>query len=176
MDFLTIAQNRQSCRNYDPARPVEPEKIERILQSAALAPSACNSQPYKVTVCIGESARGVAAACTGMGMNRFLADAPVLLVLSEQNYNKTAAFGAKLKGNDYRSIDIGILVAYLTAEATAQGLGTCIIGWFDDQKIRKICNLDQPVRLVVSIGYAAAEDALRPKKRKSQTEWVEYKG
>ncbi len=176
MDFLTIAQNRQSCRKYDATRPVEPEKIEAILRSAGLAPSACNSQPYRVTVCTGESARRVAEACTSMGMNRFLADVPVLLVLSEENYNKTAAFGAKLKGNDYRSIDIGILVAYITAEATAQGLGSCIIGWLDDQKIRKVCDLDQPVRLVVSLGYAHPEDTLRSKKRKAQNEWVNYKG
>jgi nitroreductase len=106
----------------------------------------------------------------GMGMNKFAADAPVLVVVSEEPYVKTAAFGAKIKGNDYRSIDIGIAVAYLTAEAAAQGLGSCILGWLDDEKIRKICNLSYPVRLVVTLGYAA--DSQREKKRKELGELV----
>jgi nitroreductase len=79
--------------------------------------------------------------------------------------------GAKAKGNDYRSMDIGIAVAYLTAEAAAQGLGTCILGWLDDEKIRKICNLDQPVRLVITVGYPK-DDTVRPKKRKELAELV----
>lgn len=95
-----------------------------------------------------------------------------MLVISETAYNKTAAMGSRVKNNDYRSIDIGIAVAYLTAEAAAQGLSTCILGWFDDAKIRKICNLSSPVRLVITLGYASEGDALRPKKRKELTELV----
>jgi len=87
-------------------------------------------------------------------------------VLSEEPYGKVAALGSKLKGNDYRSLDIGILAAYLTAEATAQGLGTCILGWLDDAKIRELCSLTAPVRLVITLGYAAPDDPLRDKKRK----------
>jgi len=96
-------------------------------------------------------------------------------VLSEEPYVKTAALGAKVKGNDYRSMDIGIAAAYLTAEAATQGLGTCILGWFDDEKIRSICALERPVRLVITLGYAAQGDPLRPKKRKAQEELVTFK-
>lgn len=174
MNFTEIAQNRQSCRSYDASREVEQEKLNAILESARLAPSACNAQPYKITVCRGEAAKKVAGAVQGMGMNKFASDAPVLLVLSEQPYNATAALGAKVKKNDYRSIDIGIMTAYLTAEATAQGLSTCILGWLDDAAIRKICDLDAPVRLVVTLGYAKADDKLRQKKRKDMTELVAY--
>lgn len=170
MNFSEIAKTRQSCRSYDPSRAVEEEKIDAVLNSARLAPSACNSQPYHFTVCRGENAKAVAEAVMGMGMNKFAADAPIMIVISEENYNKTAAVGAKIKHNDYRSIDIGIAVAYLTAEATAQGLGTCILGWLDDEKIRKICNLSHPVRLVVTVGYAKDSDKLRDKKRKSLDE------
>ena len=169
MDFLEIARARQSCRKYDP-RPVEAEKIEAILEAVRLSPSACNGQPYHLTVCRGEAAQAVAKACMGVGINKFAPDAPVLVVISETPYNKTAALGAKIKGNDYRSIDIGIAAAYLTAEATAQGLGTCILGWLDDKKIREICGLDHPVRLVVTVGYPA--DTPREKKRKSRDELV----
>ncbi len=172
MDFLEIARNRQSCRNYDKTRMVEPEKLEAILEAARLAPSACNGQPYHFTVCQGEAAVKVAEATMGMGMNKFAAQAPVLIVVSEEDYIKSAALGAKVKGNDYRSMDIGIAVAYLTAEATAQGLGTCMLGWLDDSKIRKICGLEHPVRLVITVGYAKEGENLRTKKRTSKEDLV----
>lgn len=175
MNFLEIAKARQSCRAYDCERPVEEEKLNSVLEAARLAPSACNGQPYHITVCRGETAREVALACRGLGMNKFAVDAPVLLVLSEKPYVKSAAMGAKVKNNDYRSIDIGIVTAYLTAEATAQGLSTCIMGWFDDPRLRQLCDLDQPARLVISLGYAAVGDKLRDKKRKDLSELVSYK-
>ena len=175
MNFTEIAKTRQSCRSYDVSRAVEAEKISAILESARLAPSACNSQPYHITVCEGESAKAVAQAVMGMGMNKFAIDAPVIMVISEDSYSATAALGAKIKKNDYRSIDIGILSAYITAEAAAQELGSCIIGWLDDKKIREICGLDGAVRLVISIGYAKAEDLLREKKRKDISKLVSHK-
>ena len=173
MNFTEIAQARQSCRSYDPARFVENEKLEAILESARLAPSACNGQPYHFTVCKGETALDVAKATQGLGMNKFASQAPVLSVISEEPYVKSAAMGARVKGNDYRSIDIGIAAAYITAEAAAQGLGTCILGWFDDEKIRSICGLKYPARLVITLGYPA--DTLRAKKRKDLSELVSYK-
>ena len=175
MNFLQIANTRQSCRSYDESRAVEQEKLDAILEAFRLSPSACNGQPYHLTVCRGDAAREVAAATAGMGMNKFAVQAPVLLVISEAPYVKSAALGAKLKNNDYRSIDIGIAAAYLTAEATAQGLGTCILGWFEDKKVREICHLDAPVRLVITLGYAKADDKLRTKKRKELSELVSEK-
>ena len=174
MNFFEIAQARQSCRNYNPHRPVEEEKISAILESARLSPSACNGQPYHFSVCRGENAKQVAKATMGMGMNKFTADAPVMLVVSEKPYVKSAAFGSRIKNNDYRSIDIGIAAAYITAEACAQGLGSCILGWFDDGAIRKICDLDGAVRLVIAIGYAKEDDKLRQKKRKDMAELVSH--
>ena len=172
MNFREIAENRQSCRSYNPEREVEEEKLSRILESARLAPSACNGQPYQITVCRGETALAVAKATQGMGMNKFSSDAPILLVISEMPYIASAAFGAKVKKNDYRSIDIGIVTAYITAEAAAQGLGSCILGWLDDAKIREICSLSEPVRLVITLGYAKDDDKLRSKKRKCIEELV----
>lgn len=172
MNFTVIAENRQSCRSYNPEREIEAEKLEKILNSARLAPSACNGQPYQITVCRGEAAKQVAKATQGMGMNKFASDAPILLVISEMPYVASAAFGAKVKKNDYRSIDIGIVTAYITAEAAAQGIGSCILGWLDDEKIRAICSLDEPVRLVITLGYPKDDDKLRPKKRKEISELV----
>lgn len=175
MNFSEIAINRQSCRSYEAGKTVEQEKIDAILESARLAPSACNGQPYHITVCAGDTAKAVAKATQGMGMNKFATDAPIQIVISEKPYVRTAAVGAKLKHNDYRSIDIGIVSAYITAEATAQGLGSCILGWLDSDKIKEICNLDGDVRLVICIGYAKADDKLRNKKRKDLNEIISYK-
>jgi len=175
MDFLEIANLRQSCRSYDENREVEPEKLAAILEAVRMAPSACNGQPYHLTVCRGETAKAVAAATQGMGMNKFASQAPVLIVISEMPYVKSAALGAKVKNNDYRSIDIGIAAAYLTAEAAAQGLGTCILGWLDDKKLREICGLEHPVRLVITLGYAKEGDPLRKKVRKDLCDLVSYK-
>ena len=172
MNFREIAEGRQSCRAYDSERDVEQEKLDSILEVARLSPSACNGQPYHVTVCRGEAAKKVAKATQGMGMNKFATDAPVMLVISERPYVASAALGAKVKKNDYRSIDIGILAAYITAEATAQGLGTCILGWLSDDKIREICDIDGTVRLVITVGYAKDGDKLRAKKRKDIDELV----
>ena len=173
MDFMEIAKTRQSCRKYTD-KPIPQESIEAILEAGRLAPSACNSQPYFFTVCTGEKAKEVAKQATGMGMNKFALQAQVLLVISEMPYNKSAAVGAKVKGNDYRSIDIGITAAYITAEAAAQGIGSCILGWFDDKKVREICGLEHPVRLVITLGYADESENLREKKRKNHDEIIKY--
>lgn len=172
MNFMEIAENRQSCRSYDANREVEQEKLNSILAAARLAPSACNGQPYLLTVCKGEAAKKVAKATQGLGMNKFASDAPVMIVISEKPYVASAALGAKVKKNDYRSIDIGIVAAYITAEATAQGLGTCILGWLDDGELREICALDGAARLAITVGYPKDGDILRPKKRKTLSELV----
>ena len=174
MNFKEIAENRQSCRSFDPSREVEKEKIDEILYSARLAPSACNGQPYFISVCKGEAAKKVAEAVQGMGMNKFANDAPVMMVISEKPYGATAALGAKVKKNDYRSIDIGIVAAYITAEAAALGLGSCILGWLDDAKIREICSLDGAVRLVITLGDPKEGDKLRSKKRKSEDQLFSF--
>lgn len=176
MNFMEIANTRQSCRSYDENRPVEQEQLDAVLEAARLAPSACNGQPYHITVCRGETAKEVALLARGLGgMNKFAVQAPVLLVLSEMPYVKSAALGAKVKNNDYRSMDIGIACAYLTAEATAQGLSTCILGWFDDEKVRKLCDIEQPIRLIITLGYAKDGDPLRKKVRKEISDLVSWK-
>ena len=175
-DFLNLVKARQSDRAYEPGRKIEREKLERILEAARLAPSACNGQPWNFTVITEEPLlQEVGKATASLGMNKFAKDAPILIVISEEDYVPSAALGARVKKNDYRSIDIGILSAYITAEACAQGLGSCILGWFDDEKIRNICNLTKPVRLVITLGYPTSQDTLRTKKRKEISDIVSYK-
>lgn len=174
MNFKEIAYNRQSCRNFDPERTVEEEKLNSILEVARLSPSACNAQPYHITVCRGEDAKAVAKATMSMGMNSFTKDVPVMLVISEEAYNKTAAIGAKIKAIDYRSIDIGILCTHIVSQAHEEGLSTCILGWIDDKKVREICKCEK-THLIIALGYAKEGDKLRTKKRKDINELVSIK-
>ena len=176
MNFLEIAKARQSCRKYNPDRLVEKEKLAAVLEAGRLSPSACNSQPYHFTVCQGDAAKAVADNVTGMGLNGFAKDVPVMIVISEDAYSPSAALASKRKGNDYRSIDIGIVSAYMTAEAEAQGLATCILGWFNDSAVRQICHLDLPVRLIITLGYAADGDPHRTKKRKDMSDLTTFIG
>ncbi|MBE6573045.1 MAG: nitroreductase [Ruminococcaceae bacterium] len=174
MDFKQIALERQSCRNFDPDRDVEQEKIEKILEIARLAPSACNAQPYHISVLKGEMAKEAAKATVSMGLNGFTKDVPVMIVITEDSYNKTAALGSKIKDIDYRSIDIGILCTHIVCAAHEEGLSTCILGWIDEKKIRHLLNTDKKAHLIVALGYASPDDKLRNKKRKSTEELITY--
>lgn len=176
MNFTEIIKARQSCRNFDPDREVPEDALSAILEAARLAPSACNGQPYHITVCKGDVARAVAKGTQGMGMNKFASNAPLMLVISERPYCAVAALGSRVKGNDYRSIDIGIVAAYMTSEATARGLESCMLGWLDSDKIRAASGADGVVRLVIALGYAKDGDKLREKKRKKLSELVSFKG
>lgn len=98
-----------------------------------------------------------------------------MIVISEESYVPSAALGAKVMKNDYRSIDIGIVSAYITAEAAAQSLGTCILGWFNEKKIKEATGIDGTVRLVITVGYPDPEDKLREKKRKDMKKLVTFK-
>jgi len=175
MDFEKLIFQRQSCRSYDPSRNVSEADLRKCLEAARMAPSACNSQPYHFTVASGSLADEVGALTRSMGMNGFTKDVHHFIVISEDAYNRTAAAGAKLKDQDYRSVDIGIATAYLTAQATELGLSTCILGWFDEKKLCDLLSLQNRIRLVIAIGYAKDSDPIRPKKRKDLDILVSWK-
>ncbi|MGE4486151.1 MAG: nitroreductase family protein [Oscillospiraceae bacterium] len=174
MDFKTLTSVRQSCRNFS-KKEVSRESITTCLEAARLAPSACNAQPMLVTVCTGDLGRDVGACTRSLGMNRFTADVPCFLVVSEAGYNATASIGSRVKGQDYRSIDIGIAVAHLTLAAAELGLATCILGMFDETKLKKLLGIKNRIRLVIALGYAADGDPLRPKVRKKMDEFADFR-
>ena len=160
-----MAQSRQSDRAYE-KRPVEREKLERILQAACLAPSACNAQPWKfVVVDDPELAVKVGRATAGLGMNKFAKDAPVHILIIEESMNITSFLGAKIKDKYFPLIDIGIAAGHITLAAESEGLGSCILGWFDEKEIKKLVGIPAGKRLLldITIGYAA-----KPKRKKSR--------
>lgn len=174
-DFLELVQARQSDRAYDVTRPVEAEKLERILEAARLAPSACNAQPWHFTVVTDpELSQRVGKATAGLGMNKFAKDAPVHILITEESANFTSFLGRKIKDKYFPLIDIGIAVAHLSLAAEAEGLGSCILGWFDEKKMKELTGIPPEKRLLldVTIGYPAK--AKRPKSRKETEKVVSY--
>ena len=176
MDYFALIAQRESCRNYDPDRPVEREKLENCLKAACIAPSACNSQPWHFHA-VTDKARVAALSRTvqGLGMNGFASSCPVLVVVTEEQAKLLPRVLEHVKSQDFASIDIGIATAQFCLAATAQGLSTCILGWIDDKKLREITGIDAPARLVITLGYATEGDSLRPKQRKALDTLVSVK-
>ena len=165
-EFKELAKKRESCRDFDPEREVEIEKIEACLETMKLAPSACNSQPYYYYLVHGDEAKNLSKYFQLCKINSFNIEAAAFAIVTEENYNLSAKIGSSVKNQDYKSIDIGISAAYFTAEATSLGLSTCIIGWFDEEKLQKFLKTKSKIRLVIAMGYAKNDD-LREKKRKT---------
>lgn len=176
MDFTDILHTRQSCRNFDPARAPDEGALRELLEAGRLAPSACNSQPYHFHVARGAAAARVAALTQGFGMNKFTGQCPCFIVIAQRPYTRSAAVGAKFKRQDYRLVDIGLAAGNIVSRACELGLGTCMLGWFDEEGLQKLLGTDARIHLVIAVGYAAPGDPLREKKRKPLEElatWVE---
>ncbi len=159
---------RQSCRNYD-ERPVEEDKLKEILSLAALAPSACNSQPWHFTLIPNpEKAHEVAKCVSDAVMNRYAAKVPAFIVISERKATLSEKIASKITSQHFAQIDIGIVTAHLTLAAAEMGVATTILGWFYEDKLRAAVGLpdDLTPRLVIALGYAAESDPLRSKKRR----------
>ena len=176
MKFLELVQSRQSDRAYLD-KPVEIEKIDRILEAARLAPSACNAQPWKFVVVTDPEKRVQIADATAskmLAMNHFTKQAPVQLVLVEENANFTSSVGGMLTNKHYPHIDLGIVASHICLAAADEGLGSCMIGWCDEKKVRKVLDIprNKRVMLVILLGYSAQK--LREKKRKSKEEIVSW--
>lgn len=162
--FLELAQARQSDRSFEPGRTIEPVVLERVLEAARLAPSACNGQPWHFTVVTDDELLGtVAKATSGLGMNKFVKDASALVLVTQESTNVMSRIGAGIKDKDFPVIDLGIAAAYMTLAAEDEGLGSCILGWFDEKRIKELAGipLGKRLMLVIALGYA-----VKPKRKK----------
>lgn len=176
-DFFDLVSRRESCRNYDADRPVEREKIENCIKAAQAAPSACNSQPWKYVVLSNrELGKQMAKFLQEKKFNYFADNCPVFILVFEQPATLIRGEdGANMEDQRFASIDIGLSVMQLCLAATEQGLSTCIMGAFNEMKIKELLQLqtERPLRLVIGIGYAAS-DKLRNKRRKELCDILEY--
>ncbi len=180
MNFTELILSRQSVRRYA-STPVESEKITKCLEAARLAPSASNSQPWKFIVVDQEPLRTEVAKATFSDIkliNKFTTQAPVLIVIVMEKAKLITRLAMMVKKKEWPLIDIGITATHFCLQATELGLGTCMIGWFDENKIKKLLQipLDKSIGLVISLGYAVEGYPLRTKIRKAMEEMVRYNG
>lgn len=175
--FLSLALQRQSDRAFDPDRPVETEKLERILEAGRMAPSACNAQPWHFIVVNEPELKNKIADATStrvLMLNHFTKQAPVHIIIVEEKVNLSSGFGGMVKDKNFASIDIGIATAHICLAAEDEGLGSCILGWFNESKIKELLHIpdNKRVLLDIIIGYPTKED--RPKKRKAPDKVISY--
>ena len=171
--IFELIQKRESCRAYQD-KPVEHEKLIQCLEAAHLAPSACNSQPWRFVVAEEPELVKEIAGCVYDGVtpiNRFASTVPAFVVVVEGAAKLSALLGGKVKQQEYAQIDLGLTTAQFCLAATELGLGTCILGWFQEKKLKALLSIPEKlrVRLVLAVGYAA-NDTPRPKSRKDLAE------
>ena len=173
MKVLDAIAKRQSDRKYQ-TTPIEAEKIQLCVEAGRLAPSALNAQPWKFIVVDNlELKNEVAKYGAGAGMNKHLLQSPVIIVVVLEA-NVASFFSGLLKRKDYTSMDIGIAVENICLQATELGLGSCIVGWFNESKIKELLHIPKTRRvpLMISLGYPDGEK--RQTKRKSIEEICSY--
>lgn len=177
MDFSELILKRQSDRRYAP-QPVAREHILKCLEAARMAPSACNSQPWKfVVVDQPELLKEMSEAAIGLGMNKFTASVPVLVALVQENMNLEAKAGALVKNKDYSMMDLGLAIDHFCLQAAELGLGTCIMGWFDEKKVKKLLGVPRRrrVQLLISLGWPDAPTRTKIRKPLEEiSSWNKY--
>lgn len=174
--FLSLAEKRESVRRYQD-KEVEREKITKIIEACRISPSACNSQPWKFVVVDEPELKNRLAKTTYdfvAQFNRFVPRAPVIVALVIERPTWFANIGGKMKEKDFSFIDNGIVASYFCLQAAELGLGTCMLGWFNEKKAKKMLNIPENKRisLLITLGYPAKDN--RKKIRKSLNEIYSY--
>ncbi|MBP6977080.1 MAG: nitroreductase family protein [Lentimicrobiaceae bacterium] len=173
MDFTDLVTLRQSVRRYE-KRHVENEKLMQCLEAARLAPSASNSQPWSFIVVDDPELKDQVAHATYtsmVGFNRFTLHAPVILVIVMETPKVITQLGIRIKRKEWSLMDIGIAAEHFCLQAAELGLGTCMLGWFREKKVKELLGIPntKTVGLLITVGYPAEDYALRKKKRKPLT-------
>ena len=178
MDFSELVKIRQSVRKYSD-KAVEKEKIEKCLEAARLAPSASNSQPWKYIVVDDKELKNKVADATFdklVKFNKFALQAPVIIVIVLEKPKLISQIGGEIKKREWPLIDIGISAEHFCLQAAELGLGTCMIGWFNQKRIQKLLNIpkNKTIGLLITLGYPPDDYALRRKSRKEKSEVIGY--
>ena len=158
MDVFTALQTRRSIRKYD-SKPVEDEKLNKVLEAARLSPSAKNAQQWKIIVVKDSGTRAELAKATNGYL--FIGQAPIIIAACGTDPDSVMSCG------QYRhSVDLSIATAYMILEAHELGLGTCWIGGFNEKEVKRILSVPENVRVVAltPLGYPAENPGQRPRK------------
>ena len=156
MSFLDLVNKRYSVRNYKDI-PVEREKIDRCIEAVRLAPSACNCQPWKFIVVDDPALKNELAKVAFdeiPDINGFAFKAPVLVLMVSERQKAVAKFAGIVKKKNFSLMDIGIAAEHFCLQAAEEGLGTCMLGWFNEKKVKNILSIpmSKRVELMISAG------------------------
>ena len=168
MDLEKLFMTRQSTREYD-NKPVTDEDLLEICRLAKFAPSAVNSQPYKMYAINGEKAKLFAKNVQLLGSNKWASACPAFIVIEQGKPPILERLGQKIVKTEFVPIDIGILSAFITLAAENMGIQTCILGMRDEKGIAQFLGLKAGAKfpLVIAVGYAPDDYPVREKNRKS---------
>ncbi|UCC31115.1 MAG: nitroreductase family protein [Phycisphaerales bacterium] len=149
MDVIEVIQKRRSVRSYTD-KPVERDKIQRLLEAARLAPSASNRQEWRFVVVTDKKRR--AALAEAANNQEFVAQAPVVIAACADHDGHVMRCGQACY-----PIDVAIATDHMTLQAVAEGLGTCWIGAFYEDQVKQILGIPEEIRVVelLTVGYAA---------------------
>lgn len=169
MSFLDLVNKRYSVRSYKNT-PVSRETMVRCIEAARLAPSACNSQPWKFIVVDDTELLKTLSKAAFEGIlkfNHFAFNAPALVVLVSERQKTFAKFGGLVKGKNFSQMDIGIAAEHFCLQAAEEGLGTCMLGWFNETRVKKTLSIPRPrrVELIISVGFSADETIPRKNRK-----------
>lgn len=174
--FLDTVKSRRSVRDYAD-REVPREMIDRCVEAAGYAPTACDSQGWRFIIARGPLRERIVSECLGQRPvpNRWASKAPVIVVIAFARSLVTHRIGARLKGTRYDLIDAGIAGEHFVLQAAELGLGTCWIGWFRKRRLRKILDLPSSweVAALLTLGFPSSEPVA--KKVKPLEEIREYR-
>lgn len=178
MNFLDLVKKRQSVRRYL-SKEIETDKLQRCIEAARLAPSASNSQPWSFIIVDDPELKDKVAKLTFdqvITFNKFVVQAPVLVIFIIEKPKIVTRIGSFIKKIEYPKIDIGITSQNFCMQATEEGLGTCMLGWFKEAPIKKLLNIptNKKIGLIVSVGYSPEDYRQREKSRKNYEEVVRY--
>ncbi|MFC1861056.1 nitroreductase family protein [Chloroflexota bacterium] len=157
MTITDLIKHRKSIREFLD-KPVEREKIVTCLEAARLAPSACNSQPWKFIIVDDRQLKDKLcdAAFSGIySIKSFCKAAPVIAVIVSERSNFLAGIGGMFRGTKYYLMDIGITGEHFVLQAEELGLGTCWIGWLNERAIKPLLNIPQnrKIDILIALGY-----------------------
>ncbi len=157
MPFLDLVMKRFSVRKFL-EKPIDPDALQRCIEAARLAPSACNSQPWHFIIVDDPELRARISAETTtplIPVNHFVAQAPILIVVLSEKGSFSSRFGSIVRQREFRWIDLGIAVEHICLQAAEEGIGTCIIGWFNEKPIKKILDIphDKSIGLLIAMGH-----------------------
>lgn len=178
MDFETLVRMRESCRVYQ-ERPVEREKLEKLVEVGHLSPSACNAQPWKyIIVDEAEAKAKLMDAFDDDGINccKWGAGVPAFIMICEEEAHLLPKVSGRYDSQHFAQIDIGLTAMTMCYEALELGLSTCMVGIVNQKKVHEYFQIpeERTVRLVLAVGYAPEETVLRKKVRKGLEEVCSY--